>query len=421
MADVRTLAARAPEVLPGHLRITDLRVAVVGRAPMTCPLIRIDTDQGLYGLGEVRDGASATYALLLKSRLLGENPLNVDRLFRKLKQFGGHARQAGGVCAVEMALWDLAGKFWGVPCWQLLGGKFRDTIRCYADTPTAPEPATTAENLKRRIERGYTFLKMDVGIDLVARQRGMLTVPGGENVGFGANLEHMFTGIELTQRGIDYLVEYVTAVRDAVGWELPLAADHFGHLGLNSAIRLGRALEVCNLAWLEDLVPWHHTDLWRRITEAVALPTCTGEDIYLREGFQRLCAAHAIDIIHPDLASSGGLLETKLIGDLAREHGVPMALHFAGTPVSCFANVHCAAASENFLALEQHSVDVPWWDDLVDGPSKPIVQQGFVPVPDTPGLGVTLNEEVVRAHCVGEYFAPTPEWDTERSHDRLWS
>ena len=112
------------------LKITDLRVAVITRAPMTCPLIRIDTNQeGLYGLGEVRDGASKTYALMLKSRLLGENPLDVDRLFRKLKQFGHHARQAGGVCAVEMALWDIVGKYYGVPVYQLLGGKFRDKVR----------------------------------------------------------------------------------------------------------------------------------------------------------------------------------------------------------------------------------------------------------------------------------------------------
>jgi len=113
---------------PSELKITDLRVATI-RAPMRCPIIRLDTNQGIYGLGEVRDGASATYALMLKSRLLGENPCNVDRLFRKLKQFGGHARQGGGVSGVEMALWDLAGKAYGVPVYQMLGGKFRERIR----------------------------------------------------------------------------------------------------------------------------------------------------------------------------------------------------------------------------------------------------------------------------------------------------
>src|ERR687885_2160115 len=121
-------------VTRAELKITDLRTAVVVGAPMTCPLIRIDTNQGLVGWGEVRDGASKTYALMLKSRILGENPCNVDKIFRKIRQFGGHARQGGGVCAVEMALWDLCGKAYNVPVWQLLGGRYRDKVRMYADT-----------------------------------------------------------------------------------------------------------------------------------------------------------------------------------------------------------------------------------------------------------------------------------------------
>jgi len=125
--------------VPSQLKISDLRVAVVKEAPMTCPIIRIDTNQGISGYGEVRDGASKTYALILKSRILGENPCNVDKIFRKIKQFGHHARQAGGVCAVEMACWDLAGKAYGVPVYQMLGGKFRDRIRLYADTTESPD------------------------------------------------------------------------------------------------------------------------------------------------------------------------------------------------------------------------------------------------------------------------------------------
>src|SRR5229473_6938087 len=133
--------------MPSQLKITDLRVAVVTGAPFTCPIIRIDTNQGLSGYGEVRDGASKTYALMLKSRLLGENPCNVDRLFRKIKQFGHHARQGGGVCGVEMALMDLAGKAYGVPAYALAGGKFRDAVRMYCDTPDEP----TGEEMGKRL------------------------------------------------------------------------------------------------------------------------------------------------------------------------------------------------------------------------------------------------------------------------------
>jgi len=409
---------------PSDLKITDLRVATITRAPMTDPIIRIDTNQGIYGLGEVRDGASKTYALMLKSRLLGENPCNVDKIFRKIKQFGGHSRQGGGVCGIEMALWDLAGKAYGVPVWQMMGGKFRDKIRCYADTTESHDPQVYGKRLKMRRDQGFTWLKMDLGIDLMENVPDTITRPAGETVSQGGDRMHFFTGIELTPKGLQTMADYVAAVREIVGYDVPLSADHFGHIGVNSCIKLGKALEKYNLAWLEDMIPWQYTDLWKKITDAVDIPTLTGEDIYLKEGFIELARNHAVDIVHPDLATSGGILETKKIGDACQEYGVAMAMHFAGSPVSCMANVHCAAATENFLVLENHSVDVPWWNDLVEGVEKPIVNQGFVTVPNKPGLGITLNDEVMKQHLLPSdkgYFEPTKEWDNERSHDRLWS
>jgi len=407
---------------PSDLRITDLRVATVARAPMTCPLIRIDTNQGVYGLGEVRDGASKNYALTLKSRILNENPCNIDKVFRKIKQFGGHARQGGGVCAIEMALWDIAGKVYNVPIYQMLGGKFRDRIRCYADTTESHDAKVYGERLKARRDQGFTWLKMDLGVDLVADVPGALTIPSGNKMTYSDPVVHMFTGNEISEKGIALMCDYVAQIREIVGMDIPLAADHFGHIGLNSCIRLGKALEKYNLAWLEDMIPWQYNDLLKKITDAVDIPILTGEDIYLKEPFIELCRTHAVDIIHPDLATSGGILETKKIGDAAQELGVPMAMHFAGTPVSCMANVHVAAATENFLVLENHSVDVPWWGDLVNGVEKPIVNKGFIAVPEKPGLGVTLNEDAVKQHLLEPgYFEPTPQWNTDRTNDRLWS
>jgi L-alanine-DL-glutamate epimerase-like enolase superfamily enzyme len=232
----------------------------------------------------------------------------------------------------------------------------------------------------------------------------------------------MFTGIELTEKGIDTMLQYVATIREQVGMEVPLSADHFGHIGVNSCIRLGKALEKYNMAWLEDMIPWQNTELLKKISDAVNIPLATGEDIYLKEGFEELAKNHAVDILHPDLATSGGILETKKIGDMAQKYGLPMAMHFAGSPVSCMANVHCAAATENFLVLENHSVDVPWWSDLVEGVEKPIVNHGFVTVAEKAGLGVTLNDDVMKQHLLEPgYFEPTPQWNTERSADRLWS
>ena len=407
---------------PSDLKITDLRIATVSRAPMTCPLIRIDTNQGIYGLGEVRDGASKNYALMLKSRLLGQNPCNVDKLFRRIKQFGGHSRQAGGVCGVEMALWDLAGKAFHVPVYQMLGGKFRDKIRVYADTTESNDPKIFGQRLKARNEEGFTWLKMDLGVNLVANTPGAVTRPAGTNFTYGEPAPGMFTGIELTEKGIAIMADFVGQVREIIGMDVPLSADHFGHIGVNSCIRLGKALTKYNMAWLEDMVPWQNTELLKKISDAVDIPILTGEDIYLKEPFMELCRTHAVDMIQPDLATSGGILETKKIGDGAQEYGVPMVMHFAGTPVSCMANVHCAAATENFMVLENHSVDVPWWGDLVTGVEKPIVNHGFINVPDGPGLGVTLNDDVVKQH-LGEpgFFEPTPQWNTDRTNDRTWS
>ena len=408
---------------PSELKITDLRVATVRGAPMTDPIIRIDTNQGIYGLGEVRDGAGARYALMLKSRILGENPCNIEQIFRKIKQFGGDARQAGGVCGIEMALWDLAGKAYNVPVYQMLGGKFRDRIRCYADTTESHDPKIYGQRLKERRDQGFTWLKINLGIDLLEGQPGTLSRPlAAKGDGVSNNTQHRFTRVEITPRGVDKMAEYVSVIREDVGDDVPRAADHFGHIGVNSCIRLGRDLEKYNMAWLEDMIPWQQTELLREIKQAINIPLLTGEDIYLKENFVKLAAARAVDILHPDLATSGGILETKTIGDLIQDYGVSMAMHFAGSPVSCMANVQCAAATENFLVLENHSVDVPWWGYLVEDVSTPIVDL-VIAVPEGPGLGVTLHDEVMKRHLLPNtsYFGPIDEWSVDRSNDRLWS
>lgn len=237
------------------------------------------------------------------------------------------------------------------------------------------------------------------------------------------NTEHMFTGIELTPKGIEMMADFVAQVREVIGMEIPLAADHFGHIGVNSCIRLGKALEKYNMAWLEDMIPWQYTDLLKNITDAIDVPVLTGEDIYLKEDFIKLARENAVDMVQPDLATAGGILETKKIGDACQEHGIPMAMHMAGSPISCLANVHCAAATENFLVMENHSVDIPWWEDLIDGIEKPLFNKGFVKVPEGPGLGFgSLNEEVIKQHLEEPgYFEPTDEWNKDPSNDRLWS
>ena len=418
---------------PSALRITDMRTATVGWDGWRFPIVRIDTNQGISGYGEVRDGGCKEYALLLKSRLLGENPCDVERLYRRIRQFGHHGRQGGGVSGVEMALLDLAGKAYGAPAYQLCGGRFRDSIRMYCDTPAAETGEALGRQLLERRRRGFTMLKMDVGIQPLIGVPGMLAYPAGmlgaadgtprERALDPGGIMHPFSFVRLTERGIAAICERVAAARAVVGDDIPIAADHFGHIGIDDCIRLGRALEPFHLAWLEDLVPWQYTDQWEQLARALETPVCTGEDIFGCDGFAPLLQRRAVDVIHPDLATSGGILETRRIGDAAQRQGIAMALHMAGTPISTFASVHCAAATENFIALEHHFSDVPFWDAFVDD-GAPIIRDGFIAVPETPGLGIRVNEEVLAEHLVADdplLFAPTPEWDAPRSWDRLWS
>ena len=409
---------------PSDLRITDLRIANLAGVPFHSTILRIDTNQGISGYGEVRDGAGKYYALLLKSRILGENPCDVDRLFRRIKQFGHHARGAGGVCGVEMALMDLAGKAYGVPAYQLAGGKFRERVLCYVDTPTELDGEAMGRRLIERRQRGFRFLKMDVGVDLLRDVPGAVIAPLGALA--ETQVMHPFTGIQLTDRGIQHLVDYVATARSMVGYDIPIAADHFGHLGVSSCIRLAAALEPFTLAWVEDLVPWQLTEQWRDITTSIGTPTCTGEDIFLREGFRPLIEREAVRIVHPDPATSGGILETKRIGELAEEHGIAMALHMAATPIATMAAAHIGAATSNFLVLEHHAADVPFWSALVSGLPNPIIEDGQITLPDAPGLGFSgINEDVFREHLDPEdpvfFDTPTEDWDPRRGNDRLWS
>jgi L-alanine-DL-glutamate epimerase-like enolase superfamily enzyme len=236
---------------------------------------------------------------------------------------------------------------------------------------------------------------------------------------------HPFTGVHVTETGLDYLEQYVAAVRGVIGYEVPLAIDHFGHIGVEDCIKIAQRLDKFNLAWYEDMIPWQMTDQYVRLANACTTPICTGEDIYLKEGFKPLLQSGGVSVIHPDILSSGGILENKKIGDLAQDYGVAMAVHMAESPIACMAAVHSVAATENFTALENHSIDTPWWNEIVHGLPNPIVQNGFVDVPDAPGLGIeSLNDEVIAEHLALDdpgLWEPTEEWNVDYSNDRLWS
>jgi L-alanine-DL-glutamate epimerase-like enolase superfamily enzyme len=395
---------------PSDLRITDMRAVTVA-SNYDYNIIRLDTNQGVYGLGEVRDGGNKNTALALKPYVVGQNPLNIGDILRTIRPFAGHGRQGGGYSAVDLALHDINGKVFGVPIWRLLGDKRRDRVRMYCDTTGSTDPKLYGERMLARKKLGFTFFKMDM------RAATIGDIPGAFNN----------TGA-MTDKGLAKAGELVAAVKDAIGWDAPLgvetssgsrvpATGREGKIPVKDAIRIARFYEKFDLAWLEDLFNVEGFWDWqgyKQIREATTTKILTGEGAFgLEEGFKALIDNHAVDIVHPDPGTSGQCRETKRIADYANQHGVDVAIHMAGSPVGTMGAVHTAATIENFLAMECHAVDfINWWQELVTGMSKPFFDKGYVVVPDAPGLGLDLNEAVIKEHLrYPGYFEPTTEWD----------
>ncbi len=339
--------------------------------------------------------------------------------------------KGGGVSGIELALWDLIGKVYGVPCYQFLGGKYRDRIRIYADTPqpSTPTPEGYVERVLGRQAMGITFIKFDVGMHVLKGyvDDGVVGTPTRYEYDLGKRwvARGTATGTQLTDQGIARFVEIVAAVREAVGWQMPLAVDHFGPISVKDGIRLGRALEPYGLAWMEDIIPWWDVDGNLEVTRAINVPTLNGEDIYLWDGWREMIEKRAIDIIQPDLLTAGGMLETKRIADYAERYALPTVLHFAGSPIAFMADLHCAAAIPSFIALEHHALDLPFWKGLVTGLPENLLEDGYVRVPEKPGLGVDLDYAGIEANLrFPGLFEPTDEWNTPKlgfwQPDRRW-
>src|ERR1017187_3345905 len=250
--------------IPSDLKITDMRVAVLrgpvgqageGRAgargggrgprPPATPgpggasgrtdVVPIDTNQGLSGYGQtIGGGPQPNYVLTHKTRVLGENPCNVDKIFRKIKIHGAYNRRGSAVNAIENALWDLAGKAYGVPIYQMLGGKFRDKVRMYTEgDPRSNDIKDIAADYKERVAAGFTMLKYDLGVAPILRgKKGTMYAPAGYNGQQGEDPENYYQGLEISDKGAELVADHVAAIKEAMGdaADVPMGHDHFGHL-----------------------------------------------------------------------------------------------------------------------------------------------------------------------------------------------
>jgi L-alanine-DL-glutamate epimerase-like enolase superfamily enzyme len=305
-----------------------------------------------------------------------------------------------------MALMDIAGKALGVPCWKLLGEKVRDKIEIYADCPTVMKEENLKSMMKRRFDLGLKHYKIDLTPALLKGIDGAIA----NNVP--------------TRKGLEKWGEHVLTARNIVGYDVRLGADHFGNMTVESGIELGNFMAdpKYNLAYIEDVIHFtrfNAVNLNRQITAGSKTPTLNGEDIYSLENFKPWIEQNTVSIIHPDLLTSGGMIETKKIADYAYQYGVRTMMHCASSPIGVMANVHTAATIREFISLESHTIEMPWVNDLVSGIPKPIIQKGVIPVPDTPGLGIEFIDEVAEKYLRepkylaydSGLFKPTPEFE----------
>lgn len=367
------------------MKITAIKTAEVGGSLF----VRMFTDEGVVGTGEcIHGGPGIAHIVKSLSRMvIGEDPLDVDRLFEKMR----HSQIFNGALAgnmvtaftgIEIALWDVAGKALGVPVYRLLGGKFRDRIRIYCDCHGGEEgtPESDGRKAKEVVEMGFNAIKFDID---------------------DANNPHKLDAYNWSTTPGEHsiMVERVAAIREAIGPEIDLAIDMHGRYDTHSACRVARALEPYNLMWLEEPVPPENVDAMKTVKESSGTPICAGENIYLRWGFRDLLEKQAVDIIMPDLPKCGGLSEGRKIANMAEAYYIPLAPHNVCGPLGTIASCHTCASIPNFLVLEWHWLGRAHWNELalVD---EPLIQDGYIKVPDKPGLGIELNEEVAREYAV---------------------
>jgi L-alanine-DL-glutamate epimerase-like enolase superfamily enzyme len=386
------------------LKITGVKCAIIGNNPV----VRITTDSGIYGLGQAEAAKPylKPHVLHYRDYLLGEDPTDVERVMLRIRRLGGFKPWGSAVSMIEMALWDIAGKAFGVPVYKLLGGKIRDRVRVYNGNVRFPmsgyEPSDFAEVMAKMASRPEKFSIIKQGI---AFHGGMATTI--ENFFYGetrSGSPHPNRGA-LTERGLNHIVACVEAMKEVTGDEIGLALDCGPGFTPADAVRLARALESHHILWLEDLVTGDYTpfvlaDVYRDITAKTTTPIHTGEQIYLRQNFMELIERHAVNIVGPDPADIGGIAELKWVAEYADLHGILMAPHGTGDGLIGLAALVqvCAALPQNFIAFEYPTGKPEWWYDIVTGLPDPIVKDSFIDVWDTPGLGVDLVEDATRAH-----------------------
>jgi len=392
------------------MKIVDVKCAVIGKNP----IVRIVTDEGISGYGEVEQYKPYLKPFILQFRdaLVGEDPTLVEKCMLKIRQRGAFKPYGSAISVIEMALWDIAGKASGLPVHKLLGGKVRDKVRVYNGALRVPmhsfRPEDYAAEMKRMmaLPEGFTIVKQGISFHSPMKREFPDYFYGEANASpFHGALDR---GL-MTERGYAYTLDCVAAMKEALGDKVGLALDCGPGWVLQDAIRFAKAVEKHHLMWLEDMltgdyVPYVNADVYRDLTASTSTPIHTGEQIYLRQNFKDLIERQAVRVVGPDPCDVGGLAEIKWIAEYADLHGVLMAPHGTGNGLLGLAALVQVSATmpSNFIAFELPAGDPAWWYDIVDGLPNPIVKDGMIEVWDRPGMGVDINPERARRYLSDE-------------------
>ncbi len=394
------------------MKITDLKCAVIGNNPV----VRINTDEGIYGLGEVEKAKTyiKPFVIHFKEVLLGRDPTDVERVMQRIRQRGSFKPYGSAVSAIEMALWDIAGKAAGLPVHKLLGGKVRDKVRVYNgafrkvfDGDHSPEAYARNMQWMKDLPYGFSIIKQGIGFHSPMPRH----VPDffyGEHPDGHTFAGDRSTGL-LTEKGLKHIIACVEAMKAVLGDDIGLALDCGPGWTVPDAIRFAKAIEHLNVMWIEDILtgdytPFVNADVYRDLTHSTSTPVHTGEQIYLRQNFKDLIEKHAVNIIGPDPCDIGGIAELKWVAEYADLHGILMAPHGTGDGLLGLAALLQVSATlpPNFIAFECPNGDPDWWYDIVDGLPDPLIENSHIKVWDTPGMGVDLNPDKTQPYLRDE-------------------
>jgi galactonate dehydratase len=365
------------------IKITDVRTAQVRvHGPQTH--IRIYSDQGIYGQGECTDAAVGSSSLIhgWRRMLVGQNPLDVEAIWERIRTMGIFAGAQGGqyvtaLSGLEIALWDLAGKALGLPIYQLLGGKFRDKVQIYCDSDMeVPIGAEADRKLPWIKAQGFKAMKIDLddARDPARWDTFNWTATNGE---------------------IDRMVKWVSSVREKIPDYMALACDMHGRYDAPTGKKVAKALEPFRLMWLEEPCPPEDIDAMADIRHSTSTPIACGENLFMRWGYRELLQKEAVDIIQPDFQKVGGLAEAQKVANMAQAYYIPVAPHSVCSPIGQMATAHACATFPNFLVQEWHWINFPdYWTHWVK--EGQIIVDGYITPPDRPGIGLEMDEAVAK-------------------------